>query len=162
MYKGHAMVFWTFTIENRQKGWLTPTFHARFREGLFHASSRQGLSCPVYCLMPDHLHFLWLGLKPSTDQRNAISFLRTHVLPEPASWQHQPHDHVLKDKERELGAVQQTVNYILENPVRAKLVDRWQDWQYTGVLVPGYPRLDIRDKDFWERYWKIYAVTMES
>jgi len=46
-----------------------------FRELLLHAAARQGFFCPVYVLMPDHLHVVWMGMRVCTDQRLANRFL---------------------------------------------------------------------------------------
>ena len=80
-YQGHAAVFWTNTLEERARGWLTPGFHTTFRELMLHAAAREQLVCPAYCLMPDHLHLLWMGLRRESDQLNAMKFLRTHLEP---------------------------------------------------------------------------------
>ena len=53
-YQADAVVFWTLTVFDRTRGWLTPAFHSRFRELMLHAAAREGLACPIYCLMPDH------------------------------------------------------------------------------------------------------------
>ena len=42
---------------------------------MLHAAAREGLFCPVYCLMPDHLHLVWMGLRLDTDQLNGMAFL---------------------------------------------------------------------------------------
>src|ERR1700761_1605584 len=101
-YQGDAVVHWTLPIANRQKGWLDDSFHRSFRELLLHAASREGLLCPTYCLMPDHVHFVWMGLRLDSDQRNGMAFLRRYLELKMASqkFQHQPHDHVLREKER--------------------------------------------------------------
>ncbi|HEY8991760.1 MAG TPA: hypothetical protein VIM46_07270, partial [Luteolibacter sp.] len=92
------MVFWTLTMKDRRTGWLDDRLHAAFRELLLHASARQGLWCPIYVLMPDHLHFIWIGVTETSDQRKAMIFLRRHLAARlvPACFQHQPHDHVLR------------------------------------------------------------------
>src|SRR5437899_9462822 len=100
--RGHEVVFWTNTLEERARGWLTKDFHSTFREIMLHAAAREELYCPAYCLMPDHLHLIWMGMRRESDQLNAMKFLRTYL--EPAlngarEWQHQPHDHVLREKE---------------------------------------------------------------
>jgi hypothetical protein len=69
-YQGDAVVHWTLTVFDRATGWLNDGFHLNFREGMLHAAAREGLFCPAYCLMPDHIHLIWLGLKRETDQRN--------------------------------------------------------------------------------------------
>ena len=156
-YKAFAFVFWTHTVEDRATGWLDDTFHSRFRELMLHAGARYNLVCPVYCLMPDHLHFLWLGCSACSDQQLATRFLRKHLtlLLHPMHLQRQPHDHVLREDERERGAFQSTCFYIQENPVRKDLTKEWSAYPYTGCIVPGYPELDIRSSDFWMRFWRV-------
>ena len=164
-YQGHAVVFWTNTLEERSRGWLTPAFHATFRELLLHTAAREHLFCPAYCLMPDHLHLVWMGLRRETDQLNAMKFLRTHLEPALGNgreWQHQPHDHVLREEERRQNAFAKFCFYTLANPVRAKLVKRESDWPYSGAIIPGYPTLDPFTEDYWERFWKLYIAERES
>jgi len=60
-YQAGAVVHWTLTTFDRARGWLTPSFHCRFRELMLHVAARENLVCPIYCLMPDHLHLIWMG-----------------------------------------------------------------------------------------------------
>src|SRR5579884_2526908 len=123
-YQGDAMVHWTLTIAHRHRGWLDDAFHANFREVVLHAAARESLICPAYCLMPDHLHLVWMGLRPDSDQRNGMAFLRTHLEPKlgKGKFQHQAHDHVLKEQERRSDAFARACHYIVENPLRSELV----------------------------------------
>src|ERR1022692_2128410 len=91
-YQADAVVFWTLTMFDKAKGWLTPAFHQRFRELMFHVAARGGLICPIYCLMPDHIHLIWMGLRLDSDQVNGMPFLRIYLEPElsPAKFQPQP------------------------------------------------------------------------
>ena len=73
------MVHWTITLTDRATGWLDGLFHFRFRELLLHTAAREGLFCPTYVLMPDHMHLVWMGLRAGSDQRNAMKFLRKHL-----------------------------------------------------------------------------------
>lgn len=163
-YRGPVAVHWTLTLERRATGWLSPEFHTAFRELMLHCAAREGLLCPTYCLMPDHLHLLWLGTRDDTDQHNAMAFLRTYL--EPAlngpKFQHQPYDHVLRAEERRWDAFLETCGYLLENPVRASLVTNARDWPYAGCVVPGYPKLDPRDAAFWPKYERIQAKLMRA
>lgn len=158
-YQGDAVVHWTLPVALRQQGWLNESFHTAFRELLFHAASREGLFCPGYCLMPDHLHLVWMGLRLDSDQRTGMVFLRTHLERKltPVKFQHQAHDHVLKTEERRRNAFAGVCNYILENPVRAKLVSEASEWAFTGALVPGYPTLHPLQPDYWSKFWKLYG-----
>lgn len=162
-YLGSAVVHWSMPIAMRVRGWLTPDFHQRFRELLLHTAAREGLLCPAYCLMPDHLHLMWMGLRFDTDQRNAAAFLRTHLEPllSPAKFQHQAHDHVLKASERKRSAFAAVCFYIQENPVRAELVAHSRDWEFLGAVVPGYPTLHPLQPDYWSKFWKLYAQMLQ-
>jgi putative transposase len=164
-YQCHAVVCWTNTLEERARGWLTPSFHAAFREIMLHVAAREHLFCPAYCLMPDHLHLIWMGLRRESEQINAMKFLRTYLEPALAGrreWQHQPHDHVLREEERRRNAFASFCFYVVANPVRAKLVKRETDWLYTGAIIPGYPTLHPLTEDFWELFWRIYVRERES
>ena len=162
---GHAVVFWTNTLEERARGWLTLAFQATFRELMLHAAARERLFCPAYCLMPDHLHLIWMGLRRESDQLNAMKFLRTHL--EPAlgggrEWQHQPHDHVLREEERRRNAFASFCFYTLANAVRDELVRKESDWPYTGAIIPGYPTVHPLADGFWELFWKLYSTEREA
>jgi REP element-mobilizing transposase RayT len=164
-YQGHAVVFWTFTLAGHARGWLTAALHGTFRELLLHAAAREHLFCPAYCLMPDHLHLVWMGLRRESDQLNAVRFLRRHLTPAlgpDRKWQHQAHDHVLREDERRRDAFARTCFYVLANPVRARLVERERDWPYLGAVVPGYPDLQPLAENFWKTFWKLYAQAREA
>jgi REP element-mobilizing transposase RayT len=151
------------TLFDRGSGWLNDSFHLKFRELLLHVAAREGLFCPAYCLMPDHIHLLWLGLRGDTDQRNGMSFLRTHLKPllSPQRLQPQAYDHVLREEERKRGAFAKICFYILDNPVRARLVDGPRAWAFSGAMVPGYPAFHPLAEDFWPKFWKIFQAARQ-
>ena len=165
-YRGRAFVHWSMTLEGRSRGWLDAGFHARIRELLCHSLGRYDLVCPAFCLMPDHGHFLWLGQNERSDQRLATILFRkawnAGLRLEGRELQRQAFEHVLTDREREKGAVSAVAQYIFENPVRGRLVEEWKNYAFVGAVVPGYPDLDPRDEDFWERFRKIYAKRTEG
>ena len=158
-YQGDAAVHWTLPVSHRQRGWLDDTFHAAFRELLLHTAARESLFCPAYCLMPDHLHLVWMGLRLDSDQLNGMAFLRTHLKPAlaPQKFQHQAHDHVLKKNERRRNVFARVCHYILENPLRAELVKNPGEWKFSDAIVPGYPALHPLAENFWPKFWKLYA-----
>lgn len=162
-YRGHAFVHWTLTLEHRATGWLSPEFHHTWQHTLLHACARFDLTAPAYVLMPDHIHLLAVGVSPAADQRLAVEFLRQHLAASiaPAAWQKQAHDHVLREDEREHDAFSDVAHYIFENPVRAGLVARWQDYAYTGCCVAGYPEFDPRADDYWLRFWRVYNYVVK-
>ncbi len=178
-YQGIAQVHWSLTIADRKRGWLDAEFHFRFRELLAHTTSRYGLCCPIYCLMPDHLHLLLFGWRDESDQRVAMKFLRKHLNALLAyrsgsrqtsddstnrhfQLQKQAYDHVLRKEEASPDAISDVATYIRDNPVRAGLCQTSQDYLFAGCLVPGYPELDIDTDDFWVRFWRVYRHLRES
>jgi len=157
-YEGISYVHWTMTLKGHVKGWLDDAHHAALREICFHALTREFLCCPVYCIMPDHGHFLFIGYDARSKQRAAVRWMRrewNHLL-SPLELQHQPFDSVLREADRTRDAFADLASYILRNPERAGLVDHWQDWTYSGALFPGYPKLDPRKPDFWTNFWKAH------
>ena len=158
-YQGDAVVHWSMNVQERQTGWLTESFQQTFRESMMHAAVRENLFCPTYCLMPDHMHVVWMGLRAESDQRRGMAFFRTLLnrALDPSQLQHQAYDHVLGDEERRQGAFAKVCAYILSNPVRAELVSDVGDWKFSGAIVPGYPELHPTRDDFWEKFWKLYA-----
>jgi len=158
-YQADAAVLWTMTLFDHAQGWLTPAFHNRFRELMLHTVVREGLVCPIYTLMPDHIHLVWMGLRLDSDQVNGMSFLRTHLKPEiaPAKFQPQAHDEVLREEQRKRNAFAKVCFYIAANPVKAELVSKPEEWPFTGCVVPGYPKLNPTDEDFWPTFWKLYG-----
>lgn len=126
---------------------------------MLHAAIRENLFCPIYTLMPDHVHLIWMGVSDASDQRLASRFLRTNLAPhiEPYCWQHQPYDHVLRTEERTKKAFTATCEYIAANPERAGLIEKSKAWPYIGCVVPGYPGLHPLAADFWDKYWRLYA-----
>jgi putative transposase len=162
-YQGTAWVHWSLTIEDRKTGWLDARFLYKFREILTHVAFRDRLACPIFCLMPDHLHLLWCGLTKATDQLTAMKRLRKdtndclHRIG--FSLQLQPYDHVLKEAEIERVALESVIEYIARNPERDELVgpNQFARYPFTGCLVPGYPQMPLFESDGWNRLWRTLA-----
>ncbi len=155
-YRGCAFVHWSMTIEDRKDGWLDTILHARLREVLVHLCVRYRLALAAYTLMPDHAHFLILGCSTESDQRPAVRMLRRYwaeLLPEGIGLQRQAYDRVLREKDRERFTFENAAEYILANPVRANLVEDWRNWPFCGGIVPGYPALDPRAREYWKSFW---------
>jgi REP element-mobilizing transposase RayT len=162
-YRGFAVVHWVMTVDRRATGWLDPLRHAQFREALIHTLVRYEMLCPAYCLMPDHAHFVWMGIASTTDQRLAAAFFRraTNRLLAPEKWQQEPYDGVLRDEQRKRGAFQSVCAYVRENPVRAGLVVTANDYAYSGAIVPAFPDLEPCRDDFWNVFWSVYNAKVE-
>lgn len=151
---------WSVTIDEREQGWLTDLFHARFREVLTHTSFRYDLVVPSYVLMPDHFHLMIMGTHDSTDQRVAMRYFRKQLnwILKPGGFklQKQGYDHVIRDESRRQNLFETIVAYVRENPMRARMVEDHAEYRFAGCLVPGYPELDVWAENFWDSFWKLY------
>lgn len=94
--------------------------------------------------MPDHIHLL---LQPEIES-DLVKFIQhykswttrqawKHGI-QGKLWQRSFYDHILRngdDLERHL-------RYIIENPVRAGIVDDWREFPYSGSLVYDLEEMD--------------------
>ena len=92
--------------------------------------------------MPDHLHLLVEGLYDSSDFRQFMKLMRMRIAVEHGRqvggrlWQDGYHERVLRADE----PTPMVVEYIVTNPVTAKLVRCVDDYPYTWVDADfGYP-----------------------
>lgn len=165
-YRGLAVAHWIFNIEGRKTGWLDDEFFLRFQNLALHAFSRYGLVAPCLVAMPDHIHMLLMGISEKSDQKLATPFLRKHLeaLLEPDfALQKTPYDHVLRQDERKRNEFADQVGYVRANPFRAGLAAEESDpWPYECCVVPGYPELDVKQNDYWERFWRVYSYLVDK
>ena len=100
---------------------------------------KERLKCKVYvyCLMPDHLHIL-CGTNENhisvLDFVNQFKGKSTRIgwkyeIKGPL-WQKRNYDHILRKEEN----LQEIADYIVNNPVRGGLVERWNQYPFCGYL----------------------------
>lgn len=114
----------------------TEAVHAAFLEYAKQNLAR-GIHTGRYVLMPDHVH-LFASLPRHLRLEHYVRLLKQH-LNEPLRlgstttdrlWQPGFFDHLIRANE----SYEQKWEYVLRNPVRAGLVERWQDWPYQGEI----------------------------
>jgi len=119
-------------------------------------------------MMPDHIHFIWMGLSVYSDQKLAMRHLRNRFNQTLSrigfELQDQPFDNVLQEDELQEEAFKSTCEYIARNPERAALVamDDYARYPYSGCLIPGYPELRPFAADFWTRFERSVAYIRKS
>jgi REP element-mobilizing transposase RayT len=91
-----------------------------------------------YCLMPDHLHVLQSPEESGVDVSRWMDLFKSYttnrfmkVGGKPPLWQRSWHDHVCRESE----TAETVLRYIVDNPVRAGLVESWTEWKWTGVFI---------------------------
>jgi len=108
----------------------------------------------AYCIMPNHVHMLFepllcnvSGLTEPTNEkkgRDSVSTYKVTKIMESLKkytalranrilqrsghfWQHESYDHVIQDGDE----LENTLWYILFNPVKAGLIDDWTKWKWS-------------------------------
>lgn len=97
-------------------------------------ADRHGMVIPAYCFMPDHVHLVVSGRRENADlvcfarrSRQRAGYVLRQVTAGPL-WQDGYYEHILRDHE----SLAQTIRYIPQNPVRAGLVESWEQHALTG------------------------------
>ncbi len=135
--------------------WLKIPEVARIVEEAIHYRNKKKYDLIAYTIMPNHVHIIFTpiveriadSLKvikvPQKSEQNSVSpYIVTKILQDlkkftankanqflnrsGAFWQHESYDHVIRN-EKEL---KNLVKYILMNPVKANLVNKWEDWKW--------------------------------
>jgi putative transposase len=98
----------------------------------------RGAGLDLYCLMPDHCHLMIQITTPGLiDILSDIKSRRTRVWWAQGNtgplWQRSFHDRGIRNDQE----YQETMRYVLENPVRAGLVEDWIDYPFVGGAILG-------------------------
>ena len=98
---------------------------------------RMGCKIYAYCLMPDHLHFLCgthereISVLEFVNQfKGKSTRIGWRYKIEGPLWQRRNYDHILRKDED----LRQTAQYIVNNPVRRGLVEKWDEYPFCGFL----------------------------
>lgn len=148
-YHGRKAVAFTACETSRRPGFADGEIFGMVRETLAEAAERHGCSVPIFCLMPDHLHVLMLGLADDSRPRLAMNrfkqksgeWLAAH-RPD-LVWQRDFYDRIVRQKE----GYENVARYIALNPVRAGLADDVYGWPYTGSIA--YELREIIEDAWW-------------
>lgn len=139
VWQKQPIYFVTSCVAGRRKLLATPAVHAILREEWAGLHERHGWLVGRYVVMPDHVHFFATPL-PSEDKplKDAIGkwkeWTAKRILKSTGQlaplWQPEFFDHLLRSEE----SLAEKWMYVRENPVRAGLVSRAEDWPYAGSV----------------------------
>ncbi|HEY3093456.1 MAG TPA: transposase [Vicinamibacterales bacterium] len=136
-YTGFYRYFLTICTFGRFPVFVDDTAVALVMVELTRTADDVPFSVIAYCFMPDHLHVLVEGTHPAADfrefvrifkQRSAFQWRQQHGT---VLWQRSYFEHVLREDEAMVGVAR----YLLENPVRAGIVERPEDYPYLGSMT---------------------------
>jgi putative transposase len=134
------LYFVTCCTQERRSILANDRVHAAFVEFAARAQTTHNVAVGRYVIMPDHIHFFVAG-DPNFKLGAWVGTLKRIVAErvtsrQPAApvWQRGFFDHVLRSSE----SYSEKWNYVRDNPVRAGLVKKADDWPYAGEVVPIY------------------------
>ena len=131
----NPLFFVTFCTYKRRKLLASDAVHTAFASFGTRAHLEQNVAVGRYVIMPDHLHLFvrgpddfqlgpWVGMLKQA--------LAKQIAPQASPiWQRGFFDYILRNDE----SYGHKWNYVRENPVRAGLVAKADDWQYSGEIV---------------------------
>ena len=115
----------------------------------FHYHAGKKYELHAYCVMPNHVHLLLRAVKKSSDEyhhvADIVKSLKSYTAleinkqlgKEGQVWDHFYFDRVVRD----LRNYENVVQYILLNPVKAKLVEKKEDWRDSYFDPKYYEKL---------------------
>ncbi len=144
LYTDCPVYFLTASIENRRALLADPQVHQAFI-GFAQEAGKRNVLVGRYVLMPDHVH-LFAAFSPVAPRlspwmktlKGYLSKVFRNGQVEGPYWQKGFFDHVLRSEE----SYEQKWVYVRDNPERAGLVKKAEDWPYQGEIF----RLNLRTK----------------
>jgi putative transposase len=133
-YTGCHRYFLTFCTHNRAPLFVSAEHMTVVLGQFVHAAQEQQFAIPAYCFMPDHVHLLTEGLEECACLKSFVKLAKQysgfHFRQRfgVSLWQRYLYEHVVRDDER----TETIAAYIVENPLRARLVERIQDYPFVG------------------------------
>jgi REP element-mobilizing transposase RayT len=99
----------------------------------YHDSADYDLLC--YCIMSNHVHIVFTLLDDARSLDKIMFSIKRYTAGEANKilnrrgqfWQHESYDHIVRNEK----ALYNIINYVINNPVDAGLVIKWQDWKWT-------------------------------
>lgn len=132
---------WDAALDLAQSGpfWLRDPRIADLVADSAHHRDGRVYDLEAFCIMPNHVHMVYAPLPKADGTHHAMSAIM-HSLKrytarqanrlmgrEGSFWQHENYDHVVRDE----AELQRIVSYVLNNPVKAGLVQHREEWKWT-------------------------------
>ncbi|MFO7447740.1 MAG: transposase [Ignavibacteriaceae bacterium] len=113
---------------------------AKINQDILHTYDDKEYFLICYCIMPNHIHLVFNLLKNNSGISKIMQLIKGNSAIKSNSilnkngtfWQDESFDRLVRD-EKELYNI---IEYVINNPVKAGLVENWQDWKYTYLYKP--------------------------
>lgn len=125
---------WDAELDGNLNGptWLAEPGVASLVCDAMHYRDGREFTLEAYCVMPNHVHLVCTPLTTEAGPLSLTEILHSlkgytarkanlRLKRQGTFWQHESYDHVVRDPDE----LRRIVNYVVENPGRAGLPDRW-------------------------------------
>ena len=135
-------IFFTLNSNFRKDYFTLHQFNIQIINCLKKICNRVNIMIPVYCLMPNHLHFIVYLTEKEKNILDMINYFKSNtskisknfkIVP---LWQRRYYDHII----RKIESLKNICEYIYNNPVRKELVKKCDDYPYSEI---NYTLIDI-------------------
>ena len=152
-YFGLYRYFLTWCTFERQRHFTTREHVDLVLLQIQRSATEQRFAVIAYCFMPDHLHLLIEALVDDSDARRFIKAAKQYSAFyfkqefERRLWQRYGFERTLRSREATLTVAR----YIVENPLRARLVERLEDYPFAGSSVYSFAEIlhAVSDRPRW-------------
>lgn len=137
MYMGTKAIAFTICIKERQELFISKKIFKIFENELLTSLNLNNCSAYIYLFMPDHLHMILKGEMKNSNIKKSIEIFKQKTgywLSKNVSkfkWQKDYYDHIIRNDED----IQNQIRYILNNPVRTKIVPNWKEYPFKGSTI---------------------------
>ena len=139
-YRGRVTAAFTICVFDKAPLFVRQSSFESMEEMLRQAMKRHNCEAHVYLFMPDHVHLLLEGRTDQADlwrcvvdfkQRSGYWLSKNNLR---ARWQKDFYDHILRKGEE----IARQVKYILGNPVRVGVIDKWVEYPFKGSTIYNF------------------------
>jgi putative transposase len=166
MHEKGGLYFLTLVTYQRQKLFSSPKTRLLFRVSVDHVMVFHPFTIEAYCILPDHIHFIWRLPEDDADYAMRIGlikarFTKSYLLQgnremqrdlsrekrrERTFWQRRFWEHLIRDEDD----LHRHIEYIHYNPVKHGLVERVSDWPDSSF--PDFVKAGILEQDWGGSY----------
>jgi len=119
--------------------WLKDPAVAQIVVGSLYYLDGRSYALDTYCIMPNHIHVIFTPLKKPDGIYHALPAIMHSLKRHTARqanlqlerrgqfWQHESYDHVVRGE----AELQRIRRYVFRNPVKARLVEKWDEWPWS-------------------------------
>ncbi len=143
-YIGKIIVSFTLCVNDEEKLFVDKKMFSVFENILVSTANNYGFDLIIYLFMPDHVHLIIQGKNNNSDCLKMINMFKQKTgywlsfNDYNTKWQRDYFDHIIgNDKD-----LRNQVYYILNNPVRAGIVNDLKEYLFKGSTIMNLDEME--------------------